>query len=187
MVSKQINVRRSVLLCLTAVFLMLPGLALGALQSFKLEKTTVKVEVPEGWQTAQDLFGSPLTVLGPFEEDRRPVFSVVAVEEFSPKFQMDPKKEEVSYRKGREEWLSKFNGAARYISTIPYKKISNPSIKDGFGIGYRYMLEETMYVENTYYVVCKNHTYNLKTLMTSDQEAASAKTFEKMIASFSCE
>src|SRR3989344_4423555 len=88
-------------------------------QTFKLERGTIHIMVPEYWQTANTLFGIPLTLLGPEKAGRRPVITIVPTGKAEiVKDRKNKQKLETEYRLGREAWLKKNHGKS--IEYYPY-------------------------------------------------------------------
>lgn len=153
-------------------------------QTFSVGPTSVSIDVPAGWQSAEGLYGIDLMILGPEVAGDRPVVSVIDLGE-SPAIELDdPKSDEQEYRTGREEWLAAKEG--KFIKLIPLRIDSIADAK-GFTVGYRYSLEGKEYTENTWYVVCKGNAYNLKTLVPLAAAKDSLPTINKIITGFSCQ
>lgn len=172
--------------CLVLILLLLSPQtrAIAASQLFQLELGTVRFDIPDDWQSAPGLYGMPLMLLGPVKEDRRPTISVTPLGE-APEFDLEPRKDEKRYKKGREEWLKEMGG--RSLSYNPFQKIKWPGMSEGFTMGYRYEINGIKYSENTYYVICKGNLYHLKTLLDFDQEKEYSPAVNKLLRSFSCE
>jgi hypothetical protein len=165
--------------------------ATAATKTFKLERGTVKMDVPEEWQDAEDLFGMPLMLLGPETTDRRPVITVTPTG--MDGISLDPKDvaaNQEDYKAHRKEWLEQYEGKA--LNFFPYEAQKWAGVSEAHAMGYRYTLKspegtDTEFVERSYYVVCKNKLYHLKSLVTATQEKAHGKEVERTVRSFTCE
>ena len=160
-------------------------------QSFKLPTGSVKVEVPEKWQNVSDLFGMPLMLLGPEKGGGRPVISVTptgkAVSGRNGIYfdAAELERSQKDYRAGREAWLKKYGGKS--LSYVPYRVEKWEGVPEAHVLGYRYSLQGAEFAENTYYVICKDKLFHLKTLMRASHEKDYASTLDQAVRSFKCE
>lgn len=159
--------------------------AFAAPETFKLELGTVKVNLANEWQSVKDFMQAPLTLMGPFKDQHRPVVMIIPLGKSELKT-LDPKKEEASYKKMKEEYLLA-GGGGKLETLIPFKYLKIPAASQAFVIGARYALNDMNYVESSYYLTCKGTTFHLKSLMTAAEEKVHGKTIDQMIESFSCE
>lgn len=180
------HVSKSMLLMLFAVIV---PTAQAAVKTFSFEdgkdKDSIKLQVPAKWQDARDLYGVPLFLLGPEKDGSRPTLAVTPTGIADLAF--DEKgldKTQDQYKKGREEWLK--NNGGKSVSYLPYKTEKWGNVDVAHSIGFRYELDGQEYVEKSFYVFCKKKLYHMKSLMTSQQEKAHAKSMEETIRSFAC-
>lgn len=160
-------------------------------QVFKFEDgDQVGLEIPRGWQTAKNIFGIPLSIIGPEHRERtggirRPVLMVMPTGErtrgFSEKNLRDEQKD---YQIGRKAWLAKHDGTA--IQFFPYQKTRWPHVSQVHKIGYHYLVGQTQMVEQSYYVVCKQKLYHVKSMFTPDHLFKYKKELDHTLRSFKC-
>jgi hypothetical protein len=76
-------------------------------QSFVLEGgKKVSVDVKENWEAAKDLFGVPLTVLGPWANESRPVVTIVPTKLTKSDISEEQfKKTFENFKKEKDEWV----------------------------------------------------------------------------------
>lgn len=168
-----------------AFFLIFPCIAQAA-QSFQLKDAKVRIEVPQGWQEARDLYGMPLMLLGPEAAGGRPVISVTPTG--LGKSQLDAQslvQDEAGFRQGREAWLKKMNGKA--IAYSKYRALKWEGIEQAHAIGYRYEIGGVEHVEYSYFVLCKGQFHHVKTLVRAGHEDAYRATVDQIVKSFGCE
>jgi hypothetical protein len=156
-------------------------------ERFQLQKGGIKLDIPKHWQDVSDLFGVPLMVLGPEHDGTRPVISVVATGLLAKGFDdLAMKKEFIDYKQGREDWIKRRGG-----TLVSFNDYTTEKFSDGIearSVGVRYKLEDdTEYAEKSYYVVCKNKFFHLKSIVRGSDEKEFGGTVEKTIKSFSCE
>jgi len=166
-------------------FAFAPMVALASIQTFTLEKGTFNMDVPEDWQQANDLFGIPLTLLGPMKDGSRPILSVTPTGQTVNFDTAALKKTEKEYQNGRKEWVKSKGG--NVISFEPYKTEKWSGITVAHVVGYRYKISEGEFNEHSFYVVCKDGLYHLKTVIRSDSEKEMNSLLNKTVKSFKCE
>lgn len=180
------HVSKSMVLMLVLSFI--PA-AHAAVKTFTFEegkdKESIKLQVPTKWQDARDLYGVPLFLLGPEKDGSRPTLAVTPTGLAGLNFdEKGLEKTQDEYKKGREEWLK--NNGGKSVSYLPYKAEKWGNVDVAHTIGFRYELDGQEYVEKSFYVFCKKKLYHMKSLMTSLQEKAHAKSMDETIRSFAC-
>lgn len=145
---------------------------------------SIHLEVPTGWKQALDLFGAPLTWLGPQHGEFRPVLTLFQAPradlEFNPG---ELKRGEADYREGREAWLKKMG--AQLVRFIPYRH-EKTSAAEIHSIGLRYKINGQEFIEESNYIVCGQGLYHLKSLVPAQQEAELGPLMALAAKSFSC-
>ncbi len=162
------------------------SIGLNARENFQLDKATISVVVPSDWQAAKNLFGMPLTIVGPMVSSGRPVVSFTPTGIKELKF--DPKKLEenyVQYKNGREEWLQTHSGKS--IEYYPYTNFKNSNGLEVHKVGYSYEMGEIKFWEFSYYILCKDHLYNAKILLRHSHGEKLLKVAEDLVGSFECQ
>ena len=155
-----------------------------------LEKTgdipekTISVEVPKEWQSAKDLFGLPLSLLGPEENEARPAMSfsytgmtkkIMTPEKFRELFK--------EMKQGKERWATKL-GAKLLMFEQPTSVAITKEITGHF-IGAEFMVQNEIFTERSYYLYCKDEVYHVKWMLREGQKKH-MKDIETILRSFSC-
>jgi hypothetical protein len=146
----------------------------------------INLEVPKDWKIERDLYGMPLTVLGPERNGERAVLNI----QHTPlrQFRFDHKLIQATqdqYFAGRKEWLEDLDNT-RFISEIPYEKLSaNPRV-DGFQLGFRYEMRGQEFEERSIQIVCNERMYFVKTLYSSKEPAADKKALADIVQKLNC-
>lgn len=155
------------------------------IQSFTLEGgKKVSVNVMENWEAAQELFGIPLAVLGPWANESRPVVSIlptkmkkedISKEEFKKYFE--------DFKKEKEEWVQSHSGSL--ISYEPATSVEYGNLA-GHYIGAEFKINNIHFIERSYYLYCKGEVYNLKYSMREEHRKYT-KDLQKIVEEFKCE
>lgn len=154
-------------------------------KNFEIEGVKFSLEVKSEWVDTIGLFDIPLTLSGPMINDVRPIISVTPTEMTKVKFaeQKDNQTNE-DYQSERKRWLSTHKGSV--INFYPYQKTKWDGVEEVHILGYSYSINENVYDEKTYYVLCKGRLYHLKTLV-QEIHFESLKEIEGIIRSFQCQ
>lgn len=154
-------------------------------EKFQLNRGVVSIFVPNDWQSARDLFGVPLTFLGPKMSGARPVVSFTPTGIQDLKFdQKSLEKNQDEYKVGREAWLRSKDGKS--LEYYPYQFEHLKSGIDIHKIGYAYELNEIRYSEYSYYILCGGQLFHSKVLFRLEHEKQYQNVVDKMIRSFEC-
>lgn len=171
------------------LFIVLCLLSFGAnakVQSFTLDGgKKVSVDVKENWEAAKDLFGIPLTVLGPWENDSRPVVTILPT---------DLKKEDISeaefkkhfenFKKEKDTWVRSHSG--ELLSYEPVTSVEFRKDLLGHYIGAEFKINNIHFIERSYYLYCKGEVFNLKYSMR-DEHRKYTDDLKKVVEDFRCE
>jgi hypothetical protein len=154
--------------------------------TFELEqKKKVTVTHPESWETVKDLYGIPLTVLGPYANESRPVLSILPTnlreEKHSPK---EFQKLFEDFKKEKDEWVSGHKGTLLKYEALTLVE-PRKDLKGHF-IGAEFAINGIHFVERSYYLYCKSEVYNLK-YSIRDEHRKYIKDLQQMIGDFKCE
>ena len=156
-----------------------------AKEKFVLEKGTVSITVPKDWQSAKDLFGVPLTFLGPEVSGGRPIVSFTPTGLHDYKFdQKSLEKNQEEFKVGRESWLQEKEGKS--LKYFPYKVERRKDGVEIHQIGYSYEFNEIRFFEYSYYILCDGQLFHAKVLLRLDHEKQYQKVIEEIIGSFEC-
>lgn len=168
------------------VFLLMVSFGVQAkIQSFDLEGKKVSVEVKDNWEAAQELFGIPLAVLGPWANDSRPVLSILPTnlkkknapaEEFKKLFE--------DFKKEKDEWVQSHNG--ELLSYEPVKSVKFRDDLFGHYIGAEFKINSIHFIERSYYLYCKGEVFNLKYSMR-DEHRKYTEDLQNIVEGFKCE
>ena len=177
----------SILALFITVLLSGPGMATSAFaKTFNLKKLgSVELTVPSHWQEVTDMIGMPLMILGPDNGATRPVLSVIPTGNTQIKF--DPTglaATQEDFKKGRIAYVEGHDGEV--LSFDSYRKESWKGVSEVHAIGVHYEMNDTEYNEQSYYVVCKDKLYFLKTLIRSQDEKLYGSTLTTALRSFTC-
>lgn len=144
----------------------------------------VSVDVPEKWESAKDLFGIPLAVLGPWANESRPVLSILPTnvkkemkspEEFKKFFE--------DFKKEKEEWVQSHNG-----ELLKYEPATSVDLKKdlvGHFIGAEFKINNIHFIERSYYLYCNGELFNLK-YSIRDEHRKYTGDLQKMVEGFKC-
>jgi hypothetical protein len=97
----------------------------------------------------------------------------------------NPREIEAEYKKGREAWLASREGAS--VTYFSFTPMVSAKITEGYSIGYRYRVKDLHFTEKSYYVICRNHLFQMKSTIPSEQEAEYSHVVENILQSFTCE
>ncbi len=159
--------------------------AVASFETFTL-KTGHKItlNVPEGWEASKDLFGLPLTVLGPFANDSRPVLGIVPTKVTSEKMpEKEFKKYFEDFRKEKEEWVRSNKG--ELLDFDPTKSVEFKNARGHF-IGAEFKVNSLTFLERSYYLYCKGELYNLKYSIRNEHKKYLGD-LQKMVEDFKCD
>jgi hypothetical protein len=145
----------------------------------------VTLNVPEKWETAKDLFGIPLAVLGPWANESRPVLSIVPT---GVKASIMPQKDFQNlfnnFKKEKEEWVRSHKG--ELLGYEPTKSAELRKDLKGHFIGAEFKINNVHFIERSYYLYCKDELFNLK-YSIRDEHRKYIKDLQKMVEEFKCE
>lgn len=173
------------LLAVVSIFNFLICSTYAELKVFNLKDKRVSIDAPKGWQTAEYMFGSPISLLGPFKNGRRPVvtFNPTTIENYSFDSK-ELKNSEKSYQTGRIAWLEKNHG--KLIRFLDYKASKWLNIPEVHFIGYQYEMLGENFRELSYFFNCQNEVVNYHVLATDEQYASYSKEIEQILNSTNC-
>lgn len=154
-------------------------------KNFEIEGVKFSLDVKGEWVDTIGLFDIPLTLSGPMTNNVRPIITVTPTEMTKVKFteQKDNQANE-DYQTERKKWLSTHKG--NVINFYPYQKSKWEGVEEAHILGYSYSINENIYDEKTYYVLCRGRLYHLKSLV-QEIHFESLKEIDGMIRSFKCQ
>lgn len=145
----------------------------------------IRLEVPTGWVQSEDLFGVPLTWLGPMTGEYRPVLTLMEAPQADLDF--DPKhleQAQMDYRNGRTEWLKKMKGKLVRFEKYHFWKKDHLEVHT---VGFRYVLNGQEFQEQSHYILCGKSLFHLKSLLPTQQEKEFSTPLERSASNFHCE
>lgn len=153
-------------------------------KSFEIEGKKFSLEFSSEWVDTEGLFDIPLTLSGPMANKIRPIITVTPTEMTKVKFNQKDKEAEADYQTERTRWLNKHNGKAQ--SFRPYQKLKWDGIEEAHSLGYFYSINGNDYAERTYYILCRDRLYHIKSLI-QDIHFEYQDEIEKIVRSFRCQ
>lgn len=169
---------------LTLLMIISSSGAMASVESHIIQGKKVQIEVPKEWETVKDLYGLPLVALGPEEDETRPAIAftytgmtkkIMKVENFQKLFS--------DFRKEKDDWVRKHKGQLlKFEEMTPVKMTSEVH---GHFIGAEFIVEDTHFVERSYYLYCKDEVYHVKWSMR-DEHRKHMKDIDVITRSFSC-
>ena len=160
--------------------------AFAKVQTFTLEGgKKVSVNVKEDWEAAQDLFGIPLTVLGPWANESRPVVTILPTELTQKDIsEAEFKKHFENFKKEKDEWVQSHSG--ELLSYEPATSVEFRKDLLGHFIGAEFKINNIHFIERSYYLYCKGEVFNLKYSMR-DEHRKYIQDLQKVVEEFKCE
>lgn len=149
-----------------------------------IQEKKISIEVPKEWETVKDLYGLPLVALGPEEDETRPAIAfsftgmtkkIMKVENFQKLF--------TDFRKEKEAWVRNHKGKLlKFEDMTPVKMTGDIH---GHFIGAEFLVEDTHFIERSYYLYCKDEVYHVKWSIR-DEHRKHMKDIDLITRSFSC-
>lgn len=154
-------------------------------KSFEIEGVKFSLEVKSDWVETLGLFDIPLTLSGPMINNVRPIITVTPTEMTKVKFiEQKGNQTNEDYQTERKRWLATHKG--NVINFYPYEKTKWDGVEEAHILGYSYSINENVYDEKTYYVLCRGRLYHLKSLV-QEIHFESLKEIDGIIRSFKCQ
>jgi hypothetical protein len=138
------------------------------------------IDLPKNWREAKDLYGIPVTLLGPSVSSRpRAIVQVIPTDApFVKMSEADARSFGEKYAEGRKAWVRAQGG--ELYETIPGK------FEEGkLTAGVSYRLNQKSFLERTYYVNCPKKLYHLKIVLNFENKSELSDC-ESIVRSFSC-
>lgn len=150
------------------------------LSPFAVSAKDFTVNIPEGWREVKDLYGIPVTLLGPSITPKpRAVIQIIPTD--LPPAKMN-ETEAVSfgtkYAEGRKNWIKDQDGEI-------YDILPGKFEKDRLVAGFSYRLNQKSFIERTYYVNCAKRLFHLKIILNFENRDQLSES-ESIVRSFSC-
>lgn len=153
-------------------------------EEFEIQGKKISIDVPAEWQTVKELYGMPLSALGPEENGLRPamVFSFMGMNSkiMSPeKFQSIFK----DFKTSKQKWVDKYKGKLLMFEEMTPVEFSK-DVKGHF-IGAEYIVDDIIFIERSYYLYCKSDVFHVKWNIREEHKKH-MKDIERILRSFSC-
>lgn len=153
-------------------------------KDFHIDSMKFSIDVPKEWRATEGLFEIPLTLTGPMKNEARPVITVTPTELKKVYFNVkDETKVNADYKEKRLKWLQKHKG--EFITLDAYQNLKWEGVEAAHSLGYSYKINEIVFLEKSFYVICKERLYHLKYLLRENQRDSLPET-DRIIKSFRC-
>lgn len=143
------------------------------------------IEHPADWKEVKDMFGIPVTILGPYQtNESRPVIQIVPVAEKSIAFtDAEVKKWNDNHDRNSREWIKRNNGKLEKLwpGVLEKRKDGTQQLVGGLA----YQLNNLAFIEKIYYLSCPKNTWNFKILINQGSKEF-LPIAEKIVGSFKC-
>lgn len=164
------------------IFFGLPEAALSKSIAYKGHKFSI--DVPEGWREVKDLYGIPVTVLGPVQNQTRAVVQVIP----TPLKEVEIKLENAKafgekYAEGRRKWLKEQNGTLIELVGGHFETLKDSSPMLYAGVSYQ--MNKKAFIERTFYVKCPKNIFHLK-IVQNFELVKQLDASEAIVRSFQC-
>ena len=146
---------------------------------FKNQKLII--DLPHGWSHQLNYWGLPLAFIN---SSKNITIAVSELVQINPLLTETEKQNYFAdYKLGRLAWLSQASG--RLVKFYELEVMQKKQAVSGLVFGYVYKLGQTTFHEKSYYLTCKNVSYNLKYLIDQSQ-MESMDTIDAMIRGIGC-
>jgi hypothetical protein len=155
-----------------------------ALQSLRIPGGAA-IRAPEGWTNYSVAAGLPMLVAGPETAGGRPIVMVTPMNARLARFNADELRATYDqYREGRRAYMRRRGGEVVAFQDFRTERWNADT--EAQVVGYRYRLNGTEFVENSYYATCKGHVIHLKSVMLADHEREFAADVANTVRSLTC-
>jgi hypothetical protein len=155
-----------------------------AKDKFVLSQGTVSLSLPLNWQSVLDLYGMPLTILGPTVDGSRPVISFTPTKLNLKFYQKSLEQNYYEYKNGREEWVKESDG--KVLEFFPYTVEKGHDGMEIHRVGYSYSINTSTYFEYSYYILCGEKLFHAKSILKKTHLQEFQKNIEDIVGSFDC-
>jgi len=146
-----------------------------------LKNQKLIIDLPQGWSHQQNYWGIPLAFINTSKNITVAVSELVQI---NPSFtEIERQNYFTDYKLGRLAWLSQASG--KLVKFYELEVMQKKQAVSGLVFGYVYKLDQTTFHEKSYYLTCKNVSYNLKYLIDQSQ-MESMDTIDAMIRGIGC-
>jgi hypothetical protein len=153
-------------------------------KSLTWKDSTFSINVPSGWKEVKDLYGIPVTILGPVQNQTRAVVQIIPTSIKA----IDIKPENAKgfgekYAEGRKIWLKAQNGVMIELLAGRFD-----TLKDGSHMlyaGVSYQMNKKAFIERTFYISCPKNIFHLKIVQNFELVKQLADS-EDIVRSFQC-
>lgn len=154
-------------------------------ETFEISKgKKISINLPSEWEGVKDLFGLPLTVLGPWENESRPAMSFTYTGMVEKKFtKSEFEKLFADFKSDKQNWVNKHKGELLQIDPLTEVKAGN---KSGYYIGSEFKINDIHFIERSYYLACNGEIYNVK-YSIRDEHKKHLKGLTDIVENFKCE
>ena len=154
--------------------------------SEKIKGGQIHYQVPRGWERVRDLYGMPLTLLGPSKKGVRPVLSITTSKAKIKKFDFeDPSHEFDEYQRSRKDWAKR--KGARVLSFRRLRQLTWRGFNQVFTAGFSYNYNNRVFNEDSFYALCRGRLVFLKALAPQTLSKKQKYGLDRLIESLRCQ
>ena len=171
---------------LICLLFLIPFAAFSATQKLRFKDQQFLVSMPQDWKAVNELYGIPITLLGPMiNNETRAVIQVIPTGEKSSTLTIkDSEDFSKKYAEGRRQWIKSQNG--NVIDILPGKLSQTSKGILILEAGVSYQIHQKSFAERTYYVQCPKQIVHLKIVLNVGL-IQSMPTAESIVRSFQCD
>lgn len=138
------------------------------------------INVPENWREVKDLYGIPVTLLGPSVSPKPRAIIQIIPTDLSPAKMNDTEAVAfgMKYAEGRRNWIKEQNGEI-------YELLPGKFEKNRLVAGVSYRLNQKSFIERTHYVNCAKRLFHVKIVLNYENRDQLSES-ESIARSFSC-
>ncbi len=147
-------------------------------------KQRIFFDLPEGWQAKEGVFDMPVVLYGPKQGNGRPTIGIVPFDQKGITFnQKENLVNQKDYRKYRRAWVEKLDGTV--LGFHPYEVQKWKHAKAHI-IGHRFKLGQVDFSETSFYVICDDELFHMKSLYRENEYPDGQKVIMDVLKSFNC-
>lgn len=142
--------------------------------------------VPDSWKEYREFLGTPVVLVGPYENSVRPVIQVTPLLAKAEKDGTENKAElETKYKTIKTDYVKRLHG--EIVGFDDYEKTSWSGVKDVYSMGVTFKTDGVKVSEKSYYVLCPNDALiHIHTSVQESQMKKYSKEVESIVKSFQC-
>ncbi len=147
------------------------------------DQSSLKISVPAGWETAEGLFGIPLTLLGPEVTETRPTVVIQPTGQVGGLDSKDMKANQADYQAGRNAWVKK--QAGEVVQYLPYQFEKTEKL-ELHRMGVKYQIAGITFTEWSIHLFCNQKLFFVKALFEAKHQQVDQERAIASIRSLEC-